>query len=411
MTFRRACGPFQAAFAYGNFGTNTSIGAYDYCADWQDATFYDGCVNCLRAADDEYLGNMVRLLQVGCNQKPAPGSTVSVAGTIFSTKLLNETTPTPDSSWTSLNSSGSLSLGAIVGIAIGALCVVLALAGFCIVCNGRRRRRAFLRKLEMRQKEAGSGWPHPFTSGGGGGIINRGADMNETPLSQKPLRGWDNDSPESATASEPSSYGRYFSPYASQQTSPVNGGEQQMHNHSSLLQQWPHEFHDEPTHNGGGGFPASTQEQTMQDHSFPSSSQEKAMQSQHEAATTAAGTTATPMHIGLALGGDEPSLRSKPSAGSAQQEGADDGGTEAYELHEVSSSSAGGSSAGGMNSGGGGGASSNSFRNRLARENRAPVLQHPGYGRYSPERMLPPPPPPPVHSMSGGLVDEGDNRM
>lgn len=341
---------------------------------------------------------MLVVLQVACDQRPALGSTVSVQGGIFSTTVMNETSPTPSSDWTDYTNSGPISLRGKVGIAIGGLCLILAITGFCIVCNGRRRRRTFLRKLEMRHKD--DGWPHPFAPGAG--VIHRGPDMNETPLSQKPLRGWD-DSPLSATASEPS-YARYFSPYSSHQTSPVNGA--QMH----MAHQWPQQFHDEPTH---GGYPSSAQEQTMQDHSitsgFPSSAQEKAMQDHHEAAMTTTTTTTTttpgeatpPTHIGLALGGDEPSLRSKPSGVSAQSREGESGGDagEAYELHEVSSS-AGGSSAGGTNMVG----SSNSFRNRVARENRAPMLQHPGYGRYSPERILPPPPP--IHTMSGGLVDE-----
>lgn len=129
---------------------------------------------------------MVVLLQAGCDQKPALGSTVSVEGSIFSTTLLKETEPTPTSSWTGTSDSGPISLGGKVGIAIGGLCLLLAVTGFCIVCNGRRRRRAFLRKLEMRQKEAGGAWPHPASATGGPDIPNRGHDMNDTPLSQKP---------------------------------------------------------------------------------------------------------------------------------------------------------------------------------------------------------------------------------
>lgn len=379
---RRACGPLQNAFQYGNLSTSTSIGAYDYCTDWSDSLFVTGCENCLRSDNQQYLANMVVMLQVGCDQKPAPGSTISVQGGIFSTTIMNETSPTPTSSWTNINNSGPISLGAKVGIAIGGLCLILAITGFCIVWNGRRRRRAFLKKLEMRHKE--SGWPHPFA----GGVVHRGPDMNETPLSQKPLRGWD-DSPQSATASEPS-YARYFSPYSSQHNSPVNGAD-----NVAMSQQWPSAFHDQPTYGG-----------------FPTSAQEKAMQDQHEAAAAAAPTTATgtatpPIQIGLALGGDEPSLRSKVSRETAASgDGRGGGNVESYELHEVSSS-AGGSSAGGSNMAG----HSNSFRNRVARENKAPVLQHPGYGRYSPEKVLPPPPPP-IHSMSGGLQDsDSENRI
>lgn len=333
---------------------------------------------------------MVVMLQVGCDQKPQPGSTISVEGGIFSTTLMNETSPTPTSTWTNINNSGPISLGAKVGIAVGGLCLVLAVTGFCIVWNGRRRRRAFLRKLEMRHKE--SGWPHPF-AGGRVPVVHRGPDMNETPLSQKPLRGWD-DSPQSATASEPS-YARYFSPYSSQHNSPVNGADA-----AAMImaqQRWPSEFHDEPHF------------EQQQHGGFPSSAQEKAMQDQRDA--TASATNKPPMHIGVALGGDEPSLRSKVSNQSVPSgdngSGHDEHNVEAYELHEVSSS-AGGSSAGGSNVGG----HSNSFRNRIARENRAPVLQHPGYGRYSPDKALPPPPPA-AHAMSGGLrVDpDGEGRI
>lgn len=337
---------------------------------------------------------MVEMLQVGCDQKPEPGSTISVSGTIFSTTLMNETSPTPTSTWTSLYNNGPLSLGAEVGIAIGGLCFVLAVAGFCIVCNGRRRRRAFLRKLEMRHKD--SGWPHPFVGG-----IPRGADMNETPLSQKPLRGWD-DSPQSATASEPS-YARYFSPYSSQFSSPVTGAD----GPAMMAQQWPQGQQPE--------YGSPHEQQTTHHIGFPSAAQEKALQDQHEASAATAGVTADPpAHIGVAFGGDEKSMRTQPSNESVQgrengQSGGNDNNNnnvESYELHEVSSSTEG-SSAGGSHIG-----HSNSFKNRMARENTTPVLQHPGYGRYSPDKM-PPPPPRVMHNVTGGFrdADNEENRI
>lgn len=353
------------------------------------------------------MANMVEMLQVGCDQKPEPGRTIAIDGSIFSTTLMNETTPTETSTWTSLYNHGPLSLGAEVGIAIGGLCFVLAVAGFCVVCNGRRRRRAFLRKLEMRHKD--SGWPHPSSStvaalGGNSGVgamIHRGADMNETPLSQKPLRGWD-DSPQSATASEPS-YARYFSPYSSHFNSPVTGSDTPG---GMMPHQWPQEFHDQPDYVNG----------------FPSSSQEKAMmQAHHEAAANDPAMTtvpaAAPIQIGVALGGDEKSLRTQPSNQSVPESGVQQQqqpqNFESYELHEVSSSVSGspaGSSAGGGNLIG---HSNASFKNRMARENRAPVLQHPGYGRHSPDK-LPPPPPRAMHNTTtGGYRDDDgeDNRI
>lgn len=384
------------AIEFGNFSTN--VGTYDYCQHWDFSDLTNGCEQCLRASDDDYLANMVALLQIGCSQKPVPGATVAVEGSIFSTTLLQEGTPTPINSWNGDTNSGPLSLGAKVGIAIGGLCLALVVAGFCIVCNGRRRRRAYLRKLEMRQKDAG--WPHRGGGGGGGGsssggagggVINRGPDMNETPLSQKPLRGWD-DSPLSATATD-TSYGRYFSPYSSHYNSPVSAAGTP----AIMAQQWP-SFHD---HLSPQGYHDHAQ------HGFPSAAQEKAMQDQHDAENAAAGPSShqQPIHIGVALGGDEPSLRTEPSNPSFRDEQhnnhhhhrGDGTAPEEYELHEVSS--AGGSSAGGPNAPMIG--HSDSFKNRLARGNVAPVLQHPGYGRYSPDKY-PPPPPPPAHGVQDG---------
>ncbi|ROW02826.1 hypothetical protein VSDG_01611 [Cytospora chrysosperma] len=356
----RACGPLQEAIEYGNL--STSVGAYDYCGSWPWSEFVSACVGCLRSTSDEYyLGNMVALLQVGCDQKPDPGATVAVEGGIFSTTLMNETTPTPTNTWTNaINNSGPISLGGKVGIAIGGFCFLLVVAGFFIVCNGRRRRRAFLRKLEMRQKDLN--WAQPAMTTG---VMTRGPDLNNTPLSQKPLRGWD-DSPQSATASDPT-YARYFSPYSSQYNSPVSAAGTP----GLMAQQWPQQFHD---HTAQG---------------YPSSSQEKTMQDQHEAA---AGSMSPPIHIGIALGGDDKGQRTEHTSQSGWDRPHTTG--EEYELHEVSS--AGGSSAGGGNLLGQG----SSFRDRMARE--TPVLQHPGNGRYSPDRILPPRPAP-THTMDGGL--------
>ncbi|ROW06122.1 hypothetical protein VMCG_04646 [Cytospora schulzeri] len=355
----RACGPLQDAIEYGNLSSN--VGEYDYCGNWAWSDFVDACVSCLRTSDGgDYLGNMVVLLQVGCDQRPKPGATVAVKGGIFSTTQMNETTPTPTNSWVNpINNSGPISLGAKVGIAIGGFCFLLIVAGFFIVCNGRRRRRAFLRKLEMRQREAG--WAQPAMTTG---VMSRGPDLNNTPLSQKPLRGWD-DSPGSVGAPE-QQFARYYSPYSSQYNSPVSAAGTP----GLTAHQWPQEFHD---HLAQG---------------YPSSSQEKAIHDQHEAA---AGLRSPPINIGVALGGDDKSQRMEHSGFSSWDRQHTTG--EEYELHEVSS--AGGSSAGGGNMLG----HNSSFRDRMARG--TPILQHPGNGRYSPDRILPPPPAP-THMMHGG---------
>lgn len=108
---------------------------------------------------------------------------------------------------------GPFGLGAKVGVALGSLGFVLLVAGFLIVCIGKRRRRAYLRQMESSPEN--KGWA---------GVRPRG-QPSETPLSQRPLRGGWDDSPMSATEKGPFP-GRYFSPYSSQFSSPVSAAEQ-----------------------------------------------------------------------------------------------------------------------------------------------------------------------------------------
>lgn len=359
-----------------------------------------------------YLNNFVVMLNATCSQKPAAGSTISVAGNPFSTIPMNVTTPTPTPLFTYNPSHTAVPIGARVGIAVGGIIVILAVAGCCVVCNGKRRRRRFLRELEKRHADA-AGWPHPKAPHGG-------TDMLETPASQRPLRGWD-DTPASAAteASTDPGLGRHFSPYSSTYNSPVSAMD------GPTMRNWPtlspqkltqvqmdelaymqarddmirrqHED-EQQMHEQQPGASAFTQQ-------WPSSTQEKLMQMQHEQALAKAG-------IGLALGGDEASLRSKPSdqqlspdtanpssepqyssnnpygdpayhriattyrtaessSSSSPAKGRsrgsdDDVDEEAYEMHEVPSS--GGPSA--------------QQQYRMPAAPQAPVLHHPGYGRH-----------------------------
>jgi hypothetical protein len=146
-------------------------------------------------------------LNGACNQLPAAGQTLTLEGRIFSTDIVNVTSPsaTPSAS-ASTGLSGPLTVGAIVGIVIGGVVLLLAIAGCCIIMVGRRRRRAYLRNREAYHSQ----WPAP------GGM----GEMFETPVSQRPLRGWD-ESPISAATSYPPS----FSPYHSNYNSPVSAAE------------------------------------------------------------------------------------------------------------------------------------------------------------------------------------------
>jgi hypothetical protein len=274
---------------------------------------------------------------------------LNVDGQPFSTVPMNITTPTPTPLYTYPVDHSRFTLGAKVGMGIGALIFLLLVAGCCIVCNGRRRRRNFLRTLE--KKHQTQGWPHPSTRHGNNNN-NNGPEMFETPVSQKPLTGGWQDSPISAAGDSPEKPfpSRYFSPYSSQYNSPVSATE------GSTTQQWPSLAQQQ--------FAAQ-----VQDAPFPTAAHEKMQQQQRQQQQQQFEAQHLNVPIGLALGGDEASLRSKGSMPQMQDSKGKDV-DEAYEMHEVESSHSG-SSQGGRYQG---------------QQHSAPVLQPALPGRNSPPR-------------------------
>jgi hypothetical protein len=134
---------------------------------------------------------------------------VAIEGNPFSEVKVNATDPSPTPSLAAdAYSKSPFTLGAKVGIAIGGFFLILALGGCCIIWRGKRRRRRFLSRLATAPGH--KGWPSTSTGR---------PDMHETPVSQRPLRGWD-DSPMSVQTDH--TYPRYFSPYSSQYNSPIS---------------------------------------------------------------------------------------------------------------------------------------------------------------------------------------------
>src|SRR5690242_184814 len=93
------------------------------------------------------------VLNAACLQQPTVGNLISIKGNVFSSQIVNITTPqsTQNSTFTGVD-TGGLNLGAKVGISVSAILFALGLTGFCIVWNGKRRRR---RTLAKRQRESG----------------------------------------------------------------------------------------------------------------------------------------------------------------------------------------------------------------------------------------------------------------
>ncbi|KAF5021649.1 hypothetical protein F66182_6307 [Fusarium sp. NRRL 66182] len=272
----KACGPFRDAIIHNNL--SSEVDGYDYCDTWpmQDTVDFNGCIDCLQAGDNHFIANFMTVLQAGCEQLPEPGILVSTEGSIFSKEKVNVTEPSPvasvDPDWFD---NGPINLEAKVGIAAGGMVIILIILGFFIVWRGRRRRRAFLNMLETKK---GSSWPTPL-------MIPR--ETRDTPLSQKPLRGWD-ESPVSIRSEQP--YPPYVSPYASQYNSPVSATELK-------LAHWPVMAPNQQTS-------AQMQSQSPFPQMFPSMYHPEPGTSQ----------------IGVALGGDDSSLNSSKGKGRQGEE-------------------------------------------------------------------------------------------
>lgn len=193
------------------------------------------CKSCLALQQDEfYLTNFLTTLNAGCLQQPTPGNTVSIEGSLFSETFVNITSP----SATPLpytGRAGGLTLGAKVGIAVGAVLVLLFTTGCCIVCIGRRRRRRALAKHQtetgyanwIAAKQAGNPDVPPSMSTGN---MSAGG-FHDSPQSQRPLfQGQSWGAPMSAIddASPASAMGEkvYFSPYSTHYNSPVSAHDQ-----------------------------------------------------------------------------------------------------------------------------------------------------------------------------------------
>jgi hypothetical protein len=147
------------------------------------------------------------------------GATISIQGSPFSTIPVNMTTATPAAIGSYTPSTGGLTLSAKIGIAVGAILLLLAVTGFCIVWNGKRRRRKVLAEKAAR---SGYEWQakHGATVGESIPEVQAGPFF-DSPQSQRPFAAaWggshDTISPEEG---QPDKFN--FSPYQSHYTSPI----------------------------------------------------------------------------------------------------------------------------------------------------------------------------------------------
>ncbi|KAM0536962.1 hypothetical protein ACHAPW_004697 [Verticillium nonalfalfae] len=194
--------------------------AVSYCLFGYPENEDVGSSPCLTS--NHFFANFMTVLQAGCEQMPINGTRVSIDSPPFITSAVNITDPTPIATNIPNYYPGPLSLDARVGIAFGALLLILVAVGFCIICNGRRKRRTFLKSYDEKVKKAMAAWPTPINTTRGEYFESPSSQhpfrgWDDTPQSQKPLRDWDN-SPQSVSTEKFQT--RYFSPYSSQYNSP-----------------------------------------------------------------------------------------------------------------------------------------------------------------------------------------------
>lgn len=138
-----ACRPLKQALETGilNPGNGTQL---DYCTADSDAfsgSQLQDCVQCFRSSSNQfYISNFLTALQAGCQQKPQPGNLLGLSGSLFTQFQVNitsapqnQTTASDDTSHTSMTP------GAIVGIAIGAVLLFLGSAGLFWVYHRKQK--------------------------------------------------------------------------------------------------------------------------------------------------------------------------------------------------------------------------------------------------------------------------------
>lgn len=178
---------------------------------------------------------VVTVLNAACQQQPALGDVLSISGGVFYSTTVNITSPTavPASAAYQPGSSG-LTLGAKVGITVGAIVVFLIAIGILIVCRGKRRRKAVLaahqrasgylenQRIQTIEFQRNSSYP------GQGPLTSPREQFFDSPVSQIPLKrqlSWDyGNSPQSPPPEK-----AYFSPYQSTYNSPVSALEGPSH--------------------------------------------------------------------------------------------------------------------------------------------------------------------------------------
>ncbi|TPX09675.1 uncharacterized protein E0L32_009148 [Thyridium curvatum] len=139
------CRPLQTPLKAGISEPSRST-EFQYCG--ADHALYGGntissCEQCLQMGNEKtYLSNFITALHAGCQQQPVPGTLLGLSGSLFSNDPVNITAPPVAEPPLGPSDKGTgMTVGAVVGIAVGAALVFLGGVALFIV-HWRRQRRS-----------------------------------------------------------------------------------------------------------------------------------------------------------------------------------------------------------------------------------------------------------------------------
>lgn len=142
------CSPLQGAMESEMDDYSVPL-QYSYCSangTTFASTYFDSCQSCLRDNDDTYyLSNFLTALLAGCSQQPANGSLLGLNGTLFEDNQVQIVAPIVATPKTSRK---ILTRGAITGIVVAGIVVLLITAACAFICTKKRQNRARLAQLQ-----------------------------------------------------------------------------------------------------------------------------------------------------------------------------------------------------------------------------------------------------------------------
>ncbi|RYP35719.1 hypothetical protein DL766_002372 [Monosporascus sp. MC13-8B] len=138
-----ACGPLKKAMVVGNLDPGRD--PYEYCTtdgDGFSGSVLDACIECMTSSESQYfMANFMTALRAGCEQRPTGGDLLGLSGTVFTDSLVEITNPPSNETFAGPEgSSGTMTQGTIVGIAVAAALLLLGGTALFWVYHRKQKR-------------------------------------------------------------------------------------------------------------------------------------------------------------------------------------------------------------------------------------------------------------------------------